>query len=61
MMVRTNTVAVLLLFASLLMLEGFVLSAGSTSGDYPKTEYDFYLSGNTLFHSGDVDRAISAF
>jgi len=61
MMVRTNTVAVLLLFASLLMLEGFVLSAGSTSGDYPKTEYDFYLSGNTLFHSGGVDRAISAF
>ena len=61
MMIRTNTVPVLLLFASLLMLNGPVAGAGSTGEAYPKTEYDFYLSGNASFHRADYGEAISAF
>ena len=55
-MIRSKTCRVLILFFYLFVFE--IINAGAAS---EKTAYDFYLSGNRLYHDGTYDEAIRAF
>lgn len=61
MMVKPKTLQVLIAFLCLLVFDFAILSAASTEEDSSRTAYDFYLSGNNLYHQGEYDKAISAF
>jgi len=55
-MIRSKIFQIFIL--SLYLFVSNILNAGAAS---TKTAYDFYLSGNRLYHDGKVDEAIRAF
>lgn len=60
-MIETKTLPVLIIFHCLFVFEIATLGAPSTAKTNAKTAYDFYLSGNGLYHNGKYDEAIHAF
>jgi tetratricopeptide (TPR) repeat protein len=55
-MMRSKPFQIIILFFCLLALETIHAGAAST-----ETAYDFYVSGNRLYHEGKFDEAIQAF
>ena len=61
MIVKTKTHQILIASFCLFVFEVTPLGAASLETSNAKTAYDFYLSGNGLYHDGKYDEAIRAF
>jgi len=60
-MVKRKMLHVLIAILSLFVFDSATLGAASKDKRNPKTAYDFYLSGNSLYGNGKYDEAIHAF
>lgn len=60
-MIKPNPIKVSALSFHLLLFNCAILDAGSIDRNNQETGYDFYLSGNAHYRSGEYDKAISAY
>ncbi len=60
-MIKSRTIHILVVLLCLLEFGVTTVDAASTEKDNEKTAFDFYESGNRLYHDGQYDEAIRAF